>query len=326
MESPEPKTTVQSSEVLKPGYKVLFPPPSFLTGFAYDKNPELPGARISTDLLVAIMAEYTAIYETLVQLVGAENLIVMENELVFIRNGKVVCEQMPEDIRAVFGTVPFPFFESFWRCWPKNAFVTIEDQVYLAKGSLVEAFLGEQPEYWVIGNGGMVDYDAGVALITETTSAEEIQLLAQRDIKVIALPPVDPTKQRYEFRENDIDGHCRLIHTKTGITKLYAAQSYVLQERGLQREITARARACGVQLEVIDDRRTPPLALNFIKLHFGHVIVTGPVNNILAQKLRNDLGPKRVHTTPITLTLIPSRATGSLGCMTNILPPGVLPI
>lgn len=313
-------------EVLKPGYKVLLGGPSFLVAFAYQQDPEMPGAQFNQDLLMGLLAEYAAIYETIANLVGIQNMIVMETEFIRIAGQKVVREQLPSDIRAGFNTRVFPYFEQHWRCWPKNAFVVIEGEIFMAKGAVINRYADSVNERWGIGDGGMVEYEGGVALVVEATPQDEIDDLLARGIKVLLLPQVDPNKQPFEFREKDIDGHARLIKTQSGQLKLYIAKSYIIQSKGFRREMIARTQAVGVELEVIDDRRLPPLGLNFIKLHFGHVIVSGPNNNLLAQKLRNDLGHKKVHTTPLPITSIPTRATGSLGCLTNLLPPGVLQI
>lgn len=324
-DSQPPKDTIRP-EALRPGYTVLLAGYSFLMGFAYDKFPDDIAAQVVPDRLMALMAEYAVIYTTIAQVVGKERIRVIRNPIRVHRGNEDIVLEVPPEYAPDIKENRFEYFDEFWRQWPKNAFSVIGDDIFLASGSVHQQYeykarrLGE---YWNIGNGGTFDHESGYAVYTGKLTPQEKRILAQRAIRSIHLPKVDAEKQPNQFPENDLDSHVKLIKTRTGEVVLYIAASYLYQDEPTTESIKTQAQQAQLLLRISDDSKLPPLSHNFLKLHGGHVIVSGPEDSELVQQLRIDLGCEKIHVTSVPIVLIPKHAGGSIDCMTNLLPPNV---
>ena len=326
------ESPVERNETPKNSCRVLMAGPSFLAGFAYVPGEEVPGpARrtIDNDLLCALYAEYRTIYDKVVEAAGSDNVVVAKTSPILEKylvdgTSDEIGFSMPEELSC--GEIVIDYLDPLFACWPRNAFSCIGDQVFATP----EAWRGQEDNQVVLsplGDSGQIIVKGESIIVTPTiwnACKKSLKELQANGFKVARIPHVNPARQKYFFKEDDLDGHIELVANQQGNLSLLVARSFFNQGRyqGEKTAETIRA-ACdliGANLIVVKDKELPPLALNMLQLDDSSVIFTGPSDSCLSEELKTIVGAKKLFPTNGPIRLIPEKCKGGIGCLTNILP------
>lgn len=115
-------------ERLPHGYKLLFAAPTFLSTFAYMGDMGIPQGTFNEGDFMRVMNEYYSIYSLLVELVGKENIIVLQNRFITGRytpkGVEFKSQELPEETINFFGIEEFAWLNEFYKSWPRDAHTT----------------------------------------------------------------------------------------------------------------------------------------------------------------------------------------------------------
>jgi hypothetical protein len=309
----------QQAERLQHGHKLLLAGPDFLVSFAFlDKvDKELRRkSGLDEDVLLSLLKEYASIYELLAGLVGKENIIVAKTEFTFGKNSPTGVQlqsvNLPNELS--FGAVEIPPLSKFYRAWPRDAYTLVDAKVLISKDAW--STQGKNMEYSGLAEGGRVLARGKAILVTPDiwkTSKDEIRSLQERGFKVGRLPFVDPVKQKYDFKENHIEG-------ENGQLYLVVADSYSRQGGHTRSSISQACDSVEVEIVEVDDKNLPPLAFNLVQFDDRSIAMTTSEARDLDVTLSWLVGKGKIFTTEIPLVQIPNLTCGGIRCLSNIIP------
>jgi hypothetical protein len=323
--------TQRQNERLKPGHKLLLAGPAFLASFAFTEkvNKTLVARKKFNEMaFTSLLTEYVSIHDLLSELVGKENIVVTETALTFGKetsNGIVWKNiQLPTE-RFGLCSVNIPFLTEHYRSWPRDAYSLINEKILINKDAWTIS--DENIKISNLGEEGKVLSKGKSILVTPDIwkkSQEEIQKLTQEGYRIGMLPFVDPTKQKYDFKETHFDGHTSLIKDKNDNLALVVADSYSRQGNDARKLIRRGCETIGAKMVEVDDRQLPPLAFNFLQFEDKSIAMTISEARDLKLTLGNLVGNDKVFTTELPLIYIPKLTVGSIRCLTNIIPSWIL--
>jgi hypothetical protein len=159
----------------------------------------------------------------------------------------------------------------------------------------------------------------GAVLVGQETSWEtdrDLGDLIDYGLNVGIMPIVDP---RIHDVANHIDGVATLIEDRSGDVVLLVARSYYDQDFGASKDIDHAVKSANTGLVIVDDEKFPPLAFNLIQFDDLTIAMTNGAEK-LQRALTELTGSDAVHTTKIPIEQFPRLGSGSIRCLTNILP------
>lgn len=213
--------------------------------------------------------------------------------------------------------------------WPRDFFTTIAGVTLYNPYSTDQLDGIENVIPSIFGEGGSVIH-ANNAMLADSTAWKDrsndqgYRILREQGIIMTEIPSVIPQKQAYPVVPGHIDGHAALIVDRAGKTRLYAAQSYVRQDRDTLRKVQQAAHTIGAKLEVVNDAKLPPLPLNLVQFEDGTVFVTKTADGSLEKTLAKAVGQEQVLTTNRPIRGLPKLTRGSIRCMINMIPESIL--
>lgn len=312
------------SEKIPHGYKLLMGTPAVTGGLARSLDSSNK-ASLDHEKLNPLLAEYRAVHGLLTNLAGSDNLKVLNSKINWglpsvPKSDDRDFTTMTSDIQQVKSPVQW---QSYYNHWPRDAHSYINGTMYAHPEAWKSEDLNRLPdnlpfERSELGEGGAVLTRKDVVMVGRETSWEaegEIEELQTNGINLGVLPIVD-SKHNVA---NHIDGFATLVEDKYNDIILLIAKSFYDQSSNATREIDHAVKKANTGLLVVDDNNFPPLAFNLIQFDDLTVAMTGG-----AEPLRNTLsslvGQNAVHTTKIPIERIPRLGSGSIRCLTNVIP------
>ena len=338
------KQTAQEKSPLLPGHKLLFPNPGFLGGAAFRMTQEMMGkpdasySELDHELVMAnldkVMGEYFSILSLLDKHVSRENIVLVQNSMTMAKRDSLTAQLNFESADfqfQEFENIKLQAFISHPEVWPRDGFMTIGPLTFIHPVYFQDAEESKQIKKSSLAEGGMALHAKNVVLVSELLwylgkrgLDKGFKILKNFGIIIAPLPPVNPSKQLREPHPTHIDSHAALIVDKSDNLYLLAAQSYSRQGKGTLKKIRFAAETIDAKIFEIDDRKLPPLALNFIQFVDKSVIVTGSETADLTFVLQDLLGKEKVLITEKPIVAVPAILGGGIRCMVNTLPTSVI--
>lgn len=329
---------------IPPDSCVLFPDPAFLFEVAYSKLykekklplPSVPKEYVYdllTKTALGVLPEYESILSILRNLVGQERVLLVRKCVVTAKEDKSTgALKFDESFFPDLGSehITIRTDSNHASLWTRDGFSTIGQFVFLNPRHFKDIYESEFVRYSKLGEGGMVLHSQKSVLVSSTLWKERktdlgLGILQYMGYKIAPLPLVDHKKQRYEFKEDHIDGHAALITDTSGEPHLLVAQSYSRQGNDTRKKIFFAAETIGAKVIEIDDRNLPPLPLNLVQFDDTSVLVSRGMTNDLTIPLQFLVGKDKVFATEVPIIEIP-HMTGSIRCLVNIIPRSVLEV
>lgn len=321
-------STNESRERLSPGFGILMAGPSTVAGLGFTRPFGTSGIHFDPngpyDHATALkgLQEHAAIRDLLVSMVGSDRVKVINTKIMGTKATKDGLAPVElGSLKPGYPTFETPYLNRYYQTWLRDAHTLLDDVMLVNPNAWTTSApfmrpspLGEMGRVLLSGRTLMVGIDLW------RDSKVDIRSLQERGYNIAPLPVVDPTKQANEFHPGHIDGHAALIKDMGGDLVLLTANSYAFQGSGTRKQIRSGAMLVGAEVVEIDDIDLPSLSLNLIQFEDGSIACTATRSGLLESTLADIVGPDKVFSTSIPLELIPEKMTGSIRCMTNVVP------
>jgi|GEM_PF-3132507 len=315
-----------STEHTPKGYNLLFGSPAVTGNLALErKHLDLS---LDQNKLDPLINEYREIYNLMQTLAGSERLIVLNSELNWgdspdSEKAKNEFYELTNDIPQQVG--PFSW-NNYYNLWPRDAYSYIGGEIYADPNAFKKQkdfqLFPTHPTSSFLGEGGAVLSRKNIIFVgleTSEEAEEDLDTLSTLGINFGILPIADPTIHDIS---NHVDGVATLIEDKSGDLILLVAKSYYEQGFDASKKISKAVKEASTGLLVIDDHNFPSLAFNLVQFDDLTICMTSGAPHL--QKALIDLvGSDAVQTTKIPIELLPKRASGSIRCLTNLIPDSI---
>lgn len=320
---------LRSAEKLPPGHKLILAGPAFLLALSISPEDKLgtffrKPSQLNGNLLQEIMSEYDSIFQLFSRIVGPENLIVAKNAITVGKDSPagIALKDIELPPELDYGGVDLGFLTKPYSCWPRDAFSLLNGRIIGNKNAWNDH---DYPTaIGLLGEGGKVLSKKDAILVTPDiwkTQKKILKMFKQEGINVGVLPFVETAKQKYDFKEDHIDGHANLLEDKNGELVLLVTDSYSKQGGSTRKNLRRTAEMIGAKLVEVEDTNLPPLPLNFLQFEDRSIAVSNSQAQDLIITLSYLVGQDKVFRTDVPLRTIPKLAGGGIRCLTNIIPP-----